>query len=342
MTPLDAAAPLAPGAALSAAKALDAQAALEAKLSCVREVIGGLGAVVVGFSGGADSALLAWLAQDVLGRDRALAVTAVSASLAPSELADCRALASEWGLNYREVETAELSRASYVANGTDRCWHCKDELMGALSPLASSLGALVVLGVNMDDLGDHRPGQAAARAAGARFPFVEAAISKAEVRELSRLLGLRTWDKPAAACLASRVPYGTPVTLGTLRKVGSAEEELRRLGFRAIRVRHYGDLARIELPASELPRALEQRLEVVRALKAAGYRYVTLDLEGLRSGNLNEAAGLSRPASSERRGVGAPAGEGATAPGGVGAPASGRSRGVGAPAGEGAQCPSSM
>jgi uncharacterized protein len=220
-------------------------------------------------------------------------VTAVSASLAPSELADCRALASEWGLDYHEVATGELSRPGYTANGTDRCWHCKDELMRALSPLAASRGASVVLGVNMDDLSDYRPGQAAARAAGAKFPLVEAGLSKAEVRDVSRVLGLRTWDKPAAACLASRVPYGTPVTFGTLNRVGTAEEGLRRLGFRSVRVRHYGDLARIELPTGELARALEQRHQVVEAVRSAGYRYVTLDLEGFRSGNLNEAAGIS-------------------------------------------------
>jgi uncharacterized protein len=265
----------------------------QAKLKGLREVLSDLGAVVVGFSGGADSALLAWVARDVLGPGRALAVTAVSPSLAPSELADCRALAGEWGLDYREVETEELARAAYVANGTDRCWHCKDELMRVLARLAASRGAYVVLGVNIDDLGDHRPGQAAARAAGARFPFVEAGLSKADVRELSRLLGLRTWDKPAAACLASRVPYGTPVTVGTLSRVAKAEEGLRGLGFKSTRVRHYGDLARIELPANEIARAVAERQRVVEAVRGAGYRYVTLDLEGLRSGNLNEAAGIA-------------------------------------------------
>ncbi|HXW82444.1 MAG TPA: ATP-dependent sacrificial sulfur transferase LarE [Acidimicrobiales bacterium] len=254
--------------------------------------------VVVAFSGGADSALLAWVAHTELGPDGALIATAVSASLAPSELADCRALATEWGVNYREVTTHEGDRPGYVANGPDRCWHCKDELMRCIAPIAASFGgdsagtgASVALGVNVDDLGDYRPGQAAARDAGAVFPLVDAGFSKSDVREVSRTLGLRTWDKPAAACLASRVPYGSPVSLGTLNKVSVAEAGLRALGFREIRVRHYGDLARVELPLADLSRALAQREDVVATVRAAGYRYVTLDLEGLRSGNLNGALG---------------------------------------------------
>jgi uncharacterized protein len=270
---------------------------MDDKLLRLREWLGHLEAVVVAFSGGADSAFLAWVANDVLGPDRSLAVTAVSPSLAPSELADCRALAAEWGLGYKEAETHELSLDTYAANGRDRCWHCKDELMRALLPLAGELGevfgrgpAAVVLGVNVDDLSDYRPGQAAAEAAGARFPLVETGFTKAEVREESRALRLRTWDKPAAACLASRLPYGTPVTLGTLGAVASAEEALKALGFLALRVRHYGDMARVELPLAELGRAVEYREQLVQAVKSAGYRYVTLDLEGLRSGNLNGTA----------------------------------------------------
>lgn len=250
--------------------------------------------MVVAFSGGADSAFLAWVAHDTLGTAGALAVTAVSASLAPAELADCRALASEWGLSYREVETAELERPEYVSNGADRCWHCKDELMNTLWPLARQLSpkASVALGTNLDDLGDYRPGQRAAVGAGAVFPLVDAGFTKDDVRHISRRLGLRTWDKPAAACLASRVPYGRPVTLATLSCVARAEAALRELGFNASRVRHYGDLARVELPLADLAAALEYRQDVVSAVRAAGYRYVTLDLEGLRSGNLNQALGL--------------------------------------------------
>jgi uncharacterized protein len=283
---------------------------MAADLGQLRRGLQQLGAVVVAFSGGADSSFLAWVANDELGPRRALVVSAVSASLAPSELEDCRALAGEWGLNYREVLSQEADRPAYIANGPDRCWHCKDELMRCLTPLSVSFAGVsaghdpgdqpragdpapIVLGVNLDDLGDYRPGQAAARAAGARFPLVEAGFTKADVRQVSRQLGLRTWDKPAAACLASRVPYGTPVTLGILGAVARAEAGLRALGFAGLRVRHYGDLARIELPLPDLERALASRDEVVRAVRSAGYRYVTLDLEGLRSGNLNSALNLA-------------------------------------------------
>ncbi len=246
--------------------------------------------VVVAFSGGADSAFLAWMAHDTLGPAAASAVTAVSASLAADEASDCAALASEWGLRWRTVVTDELAAPGYVANGTDRCAHCKTELMEALAPLAAAESAVVVLGTNLDDLGDHRPGQAVAAARGAAFPLVDAGFTKAAVRQASRVLGLRTWDKPAAACLASRVPYGTPVTLGTLDRVGRAEAALHHLGFTQVRVRHYGDTARLELELADLGAAIARRDEVVAAVKSAGYERVTLDLEGFRSGNLNRDA----------------------------------------------------
>ena len=260
-----------------------------ADLAALRQRLRELGHVVVAFSGGADSAFLAWVAQEAVGTLGAHAVTAVSPSLAPEELADCAALAGEWGLRWTPVETAELENPAYARNDGDRCYHCKAELMDVLEPIAAAEGATVVLGVNLDDLGDHRPGQAAAAERGAVFPLVDAGFTKDDVREASRELGLRTWDKPAAACLASRVPYGTPVTLGVLDCVAKAEGALRRLGFRELRVRHYGDAARIELPPDELARAVGLRDEVVRAVRDAGYSYVTLDLEGLRSGNLNRA-----------------------------------------------------
>ncbi|MDQ1411979.1 MAG: pyridinium-3,5-biscarboxylic acid mononucleotide sulfurtransferase [Acidimicrobiaceae bacterium] len=258
-------------------------------LAALRRTLRLLDRVVVAFSGGADSAFLAWVAANTLGNDRVLAATAVSPSLAPSELADCEALAGEWGMPWLPVETRELDRPEYVANGGDRCYHCKAELLGALAPLAADRGATVVLGVNLDDLGDHRPGQTAAAERGARFPLVDSGFTKSDVREESRRLGLRTWDKPAGACLASRLPYGTAVTVGRLSAVAVAEEGLRRLGFSQLRVRHYGDLARIELPPPDLAAAVARRDELVAAVREAGYRYVTLDLEGFRSGNLNQA-----------------------------------------------------
>jgi uncharacterized protein len=258
-----------------------------AELEALRSELRRLGAVVVAFSGGADSSLLAWTANDTLGASRALCVTAVSPSLAPEELEDCRRLASEWGLRWRPAETAEADNPDYVANGPERCYHCKSELMAVLAPLGASERATVVLGVNTDDLGDHRPGQAAAGERGAQFPLVAAGFSKADVREASRALGLRTWDKPAAACLASRIPYGTPVTLEALGSVARAESSMRRLGFRQVRVRHYGSLARIELDASEIDRAVAERAAISEALHDSGYRYVTLDLDGFRSGSLN-------------------------------------------------------
>ncbi|WP_421118481.1 ATP-dependent sacrificial sulfur transferase LarE [Aquihabitans daechungensis] len=255
----------------------------------LRAEVADLGSALVAFSGGADSALVAWVAHDVLGPARATAVTAVSASLAGDEHADCRTLAAEWGLTWQVVATGELADPRYVANEGDRCYWCKTALLDALAPLAAASDATVVLGVNVDDLGDHRPGQQAAAERGARFPLVDAGFTKAMVREVSRHLGLRTADKPAAACLASRIPYGTPVTVGVLAEVEAAEAALRALGFDELRVRHYRDLARLEVPVDDLAEVVARRTEVVEAVRRAGYRYVTLDLEGFRSGNLNSA-----------------------------------------------------
>ena len=252
-----------------------------------------LGRVVVAFSGGADSALVAAVATRLLGAEQVLCATAVSPSLAPEDLAHCAGIADEWSLRWVAVTTHELDDAAYVRNDLDRCYHCKRELMDVLMPLAETERATVVLGVNLDDLSDHRPGQKAAAERGAVFPLVQAGLDKATVRKVSQALGLSTWDRPAAACLSSRVPHGTPVTLGILGQVAAAESSLRRLGFDALRVRHYGDLARIELPLEDLDRAIDIRDEIVTAVRDAGYRYVTLDLEGLRSGNLSRAAAAS-------------------------------------------------
>ncbi len=257
-------------------------------LQALRDRVAELDRVVVAFSGGVDSALLARVSHDVLG-ERSVAVTAVSGSLAPSERDDCRRFAEAWGMRWLEVGTDELARPDYVRNGIDRCYHCKSELMERLLPVAEAEGgAAIALGVNVDDLDDHRPGQVAARERGAVFPLVDAGFTKSLVRAAARELGLEAWDKPAAACLASRIPYGTPVTLGTLTNVARAEAALKEKGFRQVRVRHYGELARIEFPDGDLEEAVLQRKAIVDAVKEAGYRYVTLDLEGFRSGNLNE------------------------------------------------------
>lgn len=260
-------------------------------LSRLRERLRELDRVVVAFSGGADSAFLAWVANDTLGSDRSHAVTAVSPSLAAEEEIDCRSLATEWNLRWSPVETDEMASAAYRINDGDRCYHCKSALMDVVAPIASAEAATVVLGVNLDDLGDHRPGQRAAAEGGAGFPLVDAGFTKADVRDWSRRLGLRTWDKPAAACLASRIPYGTPVTLTTLSTVAKAESALRRLGFLSLRVRHYGETARVEFDKAtgDFDRALARSDEVVEAIERAGYRHVSIDPRGLRSGNLNEA-----------------------------------------------------
>lgn len=241
------------------------------------------------FSGGVDSALLAYVATETLGASNAVAVTAVSPSLAGIERHDCEQLAEAWGLDWREVETDEMENAAYRLNDGDRCFHCKDALMDAVQPIADELSATVVLGVNLDDLGDHRPGQRAAAERGARFPMVDAGLDKDAVRAASRSLGLATAEKPAAACLASRIPYGTPVTIERLTSVEGAELALKRMGFHEIRVRHYENIARIEVPVDALPRVLDAREQIIAAVKQAGFRYVTVDLEGLRSGNLNQA-----------------------------------------------------
>ena len=262
------------------------------KLDALRSELTGYGRVVVAFSGGVDSAFLLAVAADVLG-DACHAVTAVSPTMARSEVADAIALARELGLGARHhvVESHELEVAGFADNPTHRCALCKTELMDVAAPIAAQVGAAAVaLGTNVDDLGDVRPGIAAARDRGARMPMVDAQLTKREIRTLSRELGLRTWDKPQLACLSSRFPYGTKITPDRLRRVDEFEDGLRELGFRQLRVRFHDTIARLELDPDELPRIVAPgvREHVVALGKRLGFAYVALDLGGFRSGSLNE------------------------------------------------------
>jgi pyridinium-3,5-biscarboxylic acid mononucleotide sulfurtransferase len=244
--------------------------------------------VLVACSGGVDSVLLAAVAARVLG-DRALAATAVSPSLATGELDDARDAARAAGIRHVEVTTNELQDPAYAANAPDRCFHCKDIAYGTFTALAAREGIAVVIdGTNADDRGDFRPGRRAAREHGVRSPLAEAGLGKQEIREWARELGLAVWDKPAAACLSSRVPYGSPVTLEKLTRIDRAEAALKALGFRQCRVRDHDGVARVEVDAAQLAEAIAQREPLVAAVRAAGFSYVTLDLEGFRSGSLNE------------------------------------------------------
>jgi pyridinium-3,5-biscarboxylic acid mononucleotide sulfurtransferase len=267
-------------------------------LEDLRVVVGELDGAVVAFSGGADSALVAAVAAERLG-ERALAVTAVSPSLPPGELDEARRFAARLGIRHRAVRTHETEDERYLANGSDRCYHCKSELYDVLGRVASEEGHGTVLsGANLDDLGDYRPGLAAAAERGVRHPLVEAGLGKDDVRRISRDLGLPTWDKPASACLSSRIPFGVRITVDQLSRVGRAERALKALGFGQVRVRVHGDVARIEVEARDLPRLVQDAAlcaEAVETLKALGYRYVALDLEGFRSGSMNPPGSASPP-----------------------------------------------
>jgi pyridinium-3,5-biscarboxylic acid mononucleotide sulfurtransferase len=265
------------------------------KLARMRESIQTMGSALVAYSGGVDSAFLLKVTLDTLGPDRVLAVTATSESLVIEELDEACALAQRLGATHEVIKTSELQSEDYASNPINRCYYCKGELFRDLAGMAAKRGFNVVLdGANHDDLSDHRPGHAAATELGARSPLQEVGLTKAEIRDFSRELGLPTWDKPSAPCLSSRVPYGQRITAEKLRQIGDAERVLHRLGYREVRVRHHDTVARIELPVSQLVQfvASDQVSQVVSALKALGFRYVTLDLQGFRSGSLNEALQL--------------------------------------------------
>jgi len=262
------------------------------------EMLRGMGRVIVAFSGGTDSAYLAWAAHRVLGPAGALAITADSASIPESHKRDAEAFVARFGIVHEYIRTYEFDNPDYVSNNPDRCFHCKDELFTRLEQVGRERGyGHIVYGVNMDDLGDYRPGQNAAREHQVAAPLADAGLSKAEIRELSRLADLPTWDRPASACLSSRIPYGTPVTIENVKTVETGEEQIKALGFRQFRVRFHGEVVRIEIAPAELQKALslEMAARFTRIFKALGFRYVTLDLEGYRQGSLNEVLNLKKP-----------------------------------------------
>src|SRR5450432_3518904 len=253
-----------------------------------------MGRLIVAFSGGTDSAYLAWAANRVLGAN-AIAMTADSASLPESHKRDAEAFVARFGISHEYIATYEFDNPDYVRNDPNRCFHCKDELFTRLAEVGRERGfEHIVYGVNLDDLGDYRPGQNAAKKHQVAAPLADAGLTKAEIRELSRLADLPTWDRPASACLSSRIPYGTPVSIQNVKTVETGEEEIKALGFRQFRVRFHGEVVRIEIAPAELERALS--LEMARRFtsifKALGFQYVTLDLEGYRQGSLNEVLKL--------------------------------------------------
>lgn len=271
------------------------EAALSEKELRLFERLRALGSVIVAYSGGADSAYLAWAAHHVLGND-AIAITADSASIPASHKRDAVAFARECGFRHEFVDTHEFENPDYVKNDKDRCFHCKDELFQVLEAYAERHGnSHIIYGINRNDLGDYRPGQRAAKLHNVKAPLVDADLSKPEIRELSRRAGLSTWNRPAAACLSSRVPYGTPVTVETIRTIEEGEEAIRALGFRQFRVRFHGELVRIEVAKDELARAMtiENAETFSRIFRGLGFLYVTLDLEGYRQGSLNAALGAA-------------------------------------------------
>jgi uncharacterized protein len=278
---------------IAAVQNLDASVLL-AKEAQLLSRIAGMKRVIVAFSGGTDSAYLAWAATRALGSN-ALSVTADSASFPASHKRDALQFVKDFGIAHEFIETREFENPDYVRNGPDRCFHCKDELFTRLQEVGRERGFdHIIYGVNLDDLGDYRPGQNAAKQHQVEAPLADAGLSKAEIRELSRLAGLPTWDRPASACLSSRIPYGTPVTIENVKTVEVGEEEIKALGFRQFRVRFHGEVVRIEIARDEMEKALtlDMARRFTALFKSLGFRYVTLDLEGYRQGSMNEVLRL--------------------------------------------------
>jgi pyridinium-3,5-biscarboxylic acid mononucleotide sulfurtransferase len=268
---------------------MQAEPPLDSKSAWLRAELHGMGRLLVAYSGGVDSAFLAWMAHQVLGANL-LAVIADSPSLARTHLADAIAFANEQGIPVEVISTGELDRPDYARNDSQRCFHCKDELFAVMEKLRAERGFdAIAYGVNLDDQGDFRPGQQAAHQHHVRAPLLKAGLTKQEIRDLARQAGLRIWDKPSSACLSSRIEYGRPVTRQALSAVEQGEDALRALGFRQFRVRHHGEIVRIEIVREELARALtrEMAAEFTKIFKALGFKFVTLDLEGFRSGSMN-------------------------------------------------------
>src|SRR5229473_3015749 len=257
------------------------------RLDRARAIVRDLGSVVIAYSGGVDSTLLLKLALDELG-DRAVAVLASSPAYPESEQEDARILAGALGARLVELSTDEVELDAYARNNPDRCFHCKEELFDKLEPVQRELGLdHLAYGATADDAGDHRPGHGSAVRRGVRFPLLEAGMGKPEIRAAARELGLPNWNKPSFACLSSRIPHGTPVTVQALRQIEAAEAALKGLGFRQVRVRHHGDVARIEVDGAEIDRLIAERERVVDAVRNAGYKFVSADLEGYSTGSLN-------------------------------------------------------